>query len=46
MNYYSIEELYKKEDEIHKEWEEFMNDDKYSYYLKNNIELWKTRLEQ
>jgi len=29
----------KKEDEIHKEWEEFMNDDKYSYYLKNNIEL-------
>ena len=35
-----------KEKEIYEEWENFINDGKYSYYMLDNIQLWKEKLKK
>ena len=35
-----------KEQEIYDEWLEFINDDKYSNYMLDNIDLWKRKLKE
>ena len=35
-----------KEQEIYDEWENFINDDKYSNYMLDNIDLWKRKLKE